>query len=89
MELPTVTFSTQELMARVGFWSGIIYENQVKDYSDKRLYYNEVRAIKLEFQYVLLCAGIDKDEECYLSDLDQKNFTFNCHLKKANKDSKL
>ena len=40
MELPTVTFSTQELMARVGFWSGIIYENQVKDYSDKRLYAN-------------------------------------------------
>ena len=104
MELPTVTFSTQELMARVGFWSGVIYENQVKDYSDKRLYANmdhpnpliriwfppfEVRAIKLEFQYVLLCAGIDKDEECYLSDLDQKNFTFNCHLKKANKDVKI
>ena len=104
MELPKVDFSTQELMARVGYWSGVSYDNQYRDYSDPRLYYNmdhpnpliriwfppfEVRAIKLEFRYILLCAGIDKDEECYLSGLDRKNFTFNCHLKKANKDVKI
>ena len=101
MELPKVKFSTKELMAKIGLWSGIFYDNDLVDPTTREYYRkminsnhflgfrfpkNVADAIKLEFQYVLLCAGIDKDEECFLSDLDRKDFKFQCHLKKAKKD---
>ena len=96
MKLPQVTFDSQELMAKIGEWTGILYDSEMQDYCNKRNRHNPfirvyfpkpvVDRIKLEFQYVLLCAGIDKDEECTLGQLDDNNFSFKCHLKKANKD---
>ena len=45
--------------------------------------------ISKEFGSILARVGISKDEVCIIDSYNEFNFSFNCHLKKSNKDLKI
>ena len=103
-DLPKVVFGDITLVAKIGLWSEVLFSKYAKKITNTN-YYDylcgsaDIKKISIpkelleeigkEFGSILKRASVDKDEICTLTNLDEKNFSFNCHLERANKDAKI
>lgn len=101
---PKVVFKDESLEARVGLWSEVLFSNKAKEITNIN-YYDYLRRLDIcrrvpipkpllneiesEFSSMLAKAGVDKSETCILDNLDIDTFSFNCHLKNADRDAKI
>lgn len=104
LEPQNIVFNDVNLQVTIGQWLGQLSNTKVSNSIGVKVYTHlnaeELRKrtqipkekfneINKTFRKLLTIAGIDGNEICVLDDYDEKKFSFNCHLEKANKDAKI
>ena len=98
-DIPTVIFDDLELQVKVGQWAEMFTSKKVSKYPELSIYsyldadelikkvdipQDLLDMISKEFGRILAQMGVDKDEVCTITNLNKKDFSFDCHFKNNN-----